>query len=207
MRRSFRVLCWFAIVVVHLALASGRVDIYGQQVVKDGPQQGFVPSISLTTANGERVDLRQLTGDKVGVFHLLYTRCVACGNGMEHLKAVQNELARDGLLGEKVVIFSITVDPERDTPEALKTYAKSIEVKPGWTFLTGTAAQIQKVRANFEPPPLDLSASEKEATRTLKHTGMLQIINGATGKRTSISVTAEPEHILDRIARVQSPEP
>ena len=41
---------------------------------------------------------------------------------------------------------SITVEPEVDTPPVLKAYAEKFGADPaGWSFLTGTSAEIQNV--------------------------------------------------------------
>ena len=44
-----------------------------------------------------------------------------------------------GRFGAKIAFVSITVDPERDTPDVLKEYAQAFGANfAGWSFLTGT---------------------------------------------------------------------
>ena len=45
-------------------------------------------------------------------------------------------------LGREVLMISITVDPERDTVEALGEYAAKLEPRPGWVFLTGKKENV-----------------------------------------------------------------
>jgi protein SCO1/2 len=40
-------------------------------------------------------------------------------------------------VGKEVFLVSISLDPETDTPEALKAYGERYRAGPGWTFLTG----------------------------------------------------------------------
>jgi protein SCO1/2 len=41
--------------------------------------------------------------------------------------------------------ISIGVDPERDTPEKLAAYAAGLGAGPGWLWLTGTKAEVDRV--------------------------------------------------------------
>jgi protein SCO1/2 len=45
-------------------------------------------------------------------------------------------------LGKDVYFLSFTVDPEKDTPEQLKSYADRMKAKPGWFFLTGSKENV-----------------------------------------------------------------
>ena len=48
--------------------------------------------------------------------------------------------------GSKITFVSITVDPERDTPEALKQYADNFGADlRGWAFLTGDPSKVVDV--------------------------------------------------------------
>ena len=40
-------------------------------------------------------------------------------------------------VGSDIFFYSITIDPNHDTPEVLKEYAEKYHVGPGWLFLTG----------------------------------------------------------------------
>lgn len=102
-------------------------------------------------------------------------------------------------LGREVIIYSITLDPEKDTPAVLKKYAKSHGAK--WTFLTGKPEDIKKLRRALG---LANSDSKKDSDRK-NHTALIQIRNESTGKKTAISVLAHPQRILDMIERVCPP--
>src|SRR2546426_12832290 len=49
-------------------------------------------------------------------------------------------------VGRDIFLYSITLDPAADTPEVLKNYAQRVGAGPGWTFLTGKAGDIGKLR-------------------------------------------------------------
>ncbi len=52
--------------------------------------------------------------------------------------------------GPDIQFVSITVDPERDTPEVLKRYAQAHGADSrGWSFLSGTPAEIREVARRY----------------------------------------------------------
>jgi protein SCO1/2 len=61
---------------------------------------------------------------------------------------VQDRLGAD--FGQKIVFISVTVDPERDTPQVLKEYAQAFGANPaGWFFVTGTPDVIRDVTRRY----------------------------------------------------------
>jgi protein SCO1/2 len=52
-------------------------------------------------------------------------------------------------LGRDLFMYSITVDPEHDTPRVLKAFAEKYQARPGWTFLTGESAVTQLLRSRL----------------------------------------------------------
>ena len=83
---------------------------------------------------------------------------------------IQDQLGHD--FGAKVVFVSITVDPERDTPAALKQYADTFGADlNGWTFLTGTPGTIRDVTRQY-----GVFAS-KTASGDVDHTFLTSIID------------------------------
>jgi protein SCO1/2 len=64
------------------------------------------------------------------------------------MSRVQDQLGAH--FGKNVAFVSITVDPERDTPEVLRLYADAFGAdRAGWFFLTGTPAAIQDVTRRY----------------------------------------------------------
>lgn len=59
------------------------------------------------------------------------------------MQAVQERLRQERLLGDRVEFLSFTVDPARDTPAVLRTYAERYRADPSaWRFLTGPEKAI-----------------------------------------------------------------
>ena len=49
----------------------------------------------------------------------------------------------------RVRIWSVTIDPDFDTPEVLRAYAANFEAPPEWRFLTGHRREIARMRDAF----------------------------------------------------------
>ncbi|KYG01980.1 SCO family protein [Sorangium sp. So ce296] len=83
-----------------------------------------------------------LRGRKV-LINFAFTSCKgACPTMTANLARVQALLRARG---ERVTMLTITVDPENDTPAALKQYAAKFKAGEGWYFLTGTPANVAAV--------------------------------------------------------------
>jgi protein SCO1/2 len=105
------------------------------------------PDFALTDQAGRKVSRDDLQG-KVWLASFFFTTCTGnCPETTLRLSLVQQQLRRRGLLaGGEVRLVSITLDPERDRPEALRAYARLYEADPAaWRFLTGPPGQVARV--------------------------------------------------------------
>jgi protein SCO1/2 len=103
----------------------------------------------LSNQDGVQVGLRDdVVGDKIVVVDFVYTTCTTvCPVLSAVFRQVQNRL--DDRLGGEVVMVSISVDPNRDTPQRLKSYAAKFGAKPGWVWLTGQKQIVTRVLEEF----------------------------------------------------------
>lgn len=96
----------------------------------------------------ERRLYSDLMKDKVVVITFFFSSCRGtCPKLMANYVKLQEHLGER--LGRDAHLLAITVDPERDTPLKLASYARQLEAKPGWYFLTGSEAQVEAVKAKF----------------------------------------------------------
>lgn len=75
----------------------------------------------------------------ISSFHASCTSTVPIYNGS--LEKIQQ--AFEGRMGSDLLIVSITMDPESDTPAKLKDYAPRFNAGPGWLFLTGSKQNVE----------------------------------------------------------------
>ena len=137
-----------------------------QQLPKIAPAPGFM----LTSQDGAQISLADLRGKVVAVT-FIFTLCTAtCPVLTPMMSLVQGQLGPD--FGSKVVFASITVDPERDTPEMLKLYAQMYGADVvGWSFLTGPPPDIQDLTRRY-----GVFAS-KQANGDIEHSFLTSIVD------------------------------
>lgn len=112
------------------------------------PTMGSAPDFTLTSQDGARVSLRDFRGKVVAVT-FIYTHCPDfCSMLTASMVRVQDQLG--AAFGPRIAFVSITVDPQRDTPEVLRQYAQAFEADlNGWAFLTGDPADVREVGKNY----------------------------------------------------------
>ena len=82
---------------------------------------------------------------KILLINFFFTECDdVCPLATENLVRVQELLGPR--VGEEILMVSISLQPEHDTPEVMAAYAKTYGVGPGWLFLTGKRDDIELLR-------------------------------------------------------------
>lgn len=109
---------------------------------------GPAPDFALTAQDGRRLALADLRGTVVAVT-FIYASCAdTCPLLTAKLVGVQQRL--EPALRARARFVAITVDPDRDTPAVLRSYAEGHGARPpGWAFLTGTREEIQEVARGY----------------------------------------------------------
>jgi protein SCO1/2 len=130
------------LLVAIAASASIWFAVHAQQADEDLPILATVPDFSLTEASGRTVTRRDLTGH-AWVADLVFTHC---GGICPTMSAAMSRLVQSSSDLPDVRFVSISVDPERDTPEALTAYAERFMAdRTRWFFLTGEESAIRSL--------------------------------------------------------------
>jgi len=100
------------------------------------------------TAEGESLELSQLRGQPV-ILAMIYTTCEqVCPIIVEHMKEIEAELGPEDRNEVRFVLASI--DPERDSVEAMQAYARKRKLDPDrWTLLRGAPERIRELAATL----------------------------------------------------------
>jgi protein SCO1/2 len=96
-------------------------------------------------------------------------------------------------------MYSVTLDPEHDTPKILKRYAKGFGVEPGWLFLTGDKSDIEALRRNLGDVDLDPVKDREKST----HIGMLRYGIEPLERWAACASLTRPEWIIKNVARME----
>lgn len=108
-----------------------------------------VPDVKLVDADGAGVPLRSALAeaDKPVILNFIFTSCGAiCPVMSATFSQLQDAL---GPARDAVRMVSISIDPEEDTPAALKAYAGKYGAGPQWQMLTGRLADSIAVQRAF----------------------------------------------------------
>ena len=82
--------------------------------------------------------------DQVVVINFIFTNCGgACPMMTEKLRMARDLMEED--LAARIRYVSISIDPLRDTPAALKEFARTHRADGNWVFLTGKQEHIDQI--------------------------------------------------------------
>jgi protein SCO1 len=97
------------------------------------------PAFTLTTDTGQTYDFKKETAGKVALLYFGYTHCPdACPTTMASLALALRQLPAS--VRSQVVTVFVTTDPQRDTPDQLRTWLAQYD--PSFIGLTGTIDAI-----------------------------------------------------------------
>jgi len=105
----------------------------------------YFTDIQLVNQNGEKMRFyHDLLQGKTVIINSFFATCQgSCLPMTRNLEKVQEALG--DRLGKDARIISISVDPQVDTPTALKAFSKKFHARPGWYFLTGSKENVEYV--------------------------------------------------------------
>jgi protein SCO1/2 len=183
---------------VRSELTTGEQTI--QQPTNPAPKSAtetYFTDVVLINQNGEKMRFySDLLRDKVVVINSFFATCPGSCLPMErNLEKVQQALG--DRVGKDVHIISISVDPTVDTPANLKEYAKKLNARPGWYFLTG-----EKQNVDFALKKLGHLVANKQ-----DHLNIFIIGNERTGLWKKAFGLAKSEELVKVVESVLNDKP
>ncbi|WP_166365638.1 SCO family protein [Pseudomonas akapageensis] len=136
--------------------------------------------------------------DYRGSFMLVYfgfTHCrVVCPRALSKLSTVLDQL---GDRSRMLTPLYITVDPQRDTPEVMRTYLETNF--PRFTGLSGTPQQVDGVKQSFRVFASRKADSNEPDGYTMPHTAIAYLIGPDGEYRAHFADNLEVETIVARL--------
>jgi protein SCO1/2 len=119
------------------------VTMYSRQISNDSiPVFGNVGDFSFTERNGEAIGSNDLAG-RISVVNFFFTTCEGPCPKMNGQVAFFYRKFKDNA---KVQFVSISVDPDRDSLQALQAYAQKFNVKDRrWLFLRAPIEEVKEL--------------------------------------------------------------
>ena len=176
-------LIYITVAVVSALILATAFYLRGQQVkpalVIPDTQPGLVleQDITLVKQDGKEVQLSELKG-KVWAFAQFYATCPMCAKrNAQGLKQVYETFKNN----PDFKLICITVNPEEDTPEKMKSYAESLGADPSnWWFLTGDPASLKDYMVNemkYDPIQKRENPEEAATKGALAHNMSIAVYN------------------------------
>ncbi len=133
----FGVVGFLAVMLLVWATAFARLyELHGSEITSNVP----APAINLKSADGSEFQMNALEG-KVVLLFFGFTSCMdVCPTTLADFKRVKADL---GEKADQMAFVFITVDPQRDTPEASQAYAAGFD--PQFIGLSGSEAELEPV--------------------------------------------------------------
>lgn len=139
----------FYIIFAILFILGVSAGIYYLKVVRPGTANIPQHIVMETAFNDEYSFNFEEQPKKARLIEFMYTKCPdVCPVTSLEMSKLRQQLINDGVFGDEVEFITVTIDPERDTPEVLKDYASRFEVTTsddGWVFLSGTEQATEEL--------------------------------------------------------------
>lgn len=163
-----------------------------------------IPDLTMFDQHGRAVSLPELfASERPVMVNFIFTHCsTICPMTTAIFQQVQNRLGDES--GD-VVMVSVSIDPEHDTPDVLAEYAARFGAGPQWRFLTGSLeasvavqqafgthkgdkmfhAPVTLLRANANSAWIRLDGFASASDLLAEYRAMLQAAQIAAGKDTN----------------------
>lgn len=107
-----------------------------------------LPDFNLIDENGKMITKKDLLGKKVALT-FTYVNCpdpYACPMLLGNFSKLQQSLKSKHINTDNIELVSVTIDPDRDTPAALKKHAQELGMDLSYfKMLTGKSSEIKKL--------------------------------------------------------------
>ncbi len=187
--------------IVGAASVAGVVAAADRSVrARPGPRADYFPNSIVETHDGRKLRFYDdVIKGKVVAINMMYAACTGiCPGNTANLKRVQQELSNH--LGREVFMYSLTLRPDIDTPQALRDYVDRYEIPKGWTFLTGKPAEMDAIRRKLgffnDDPLIDADLNQ--------HTGMVRIGNEKLDRWAMSPALASPKQIARALLHLRA---
>ena len=163
------------------------------------PQGASSPAFELVDTEGVPRTLRDYHGRVVVIFFGFLHCPDACPAGLFKLAQVMKQL---GPVAAQVQVLFITLDPERDTPTALKSYVSAFH--PHFIGLTGTAVQVDQVASAFN---VQYARVPLGNDYTIDHSTAIFLFDGAGRLRRLGTVNSSVDAFVQEITALAADDP
>jgi len=156
------------------------------------PPIASVTDHALLDADGRPTTLFALTRGRLAVVAFVYTTCIeaaGCPLSLAVLHRLDRTVAADAELARRVVLVTISFDPERDTPARMAVMRSFHAPASDWRFATTRdEAELRPLLADFDQPVAKLRFEDGTWTGLFRHVLKVFLLDGRNRVRNVYSV-------------------
>lgn len=188
------------------AAAAALPKIAGGTEPACGLAPDYFPNVAVLSHDGRRARFYEdLIRNRIVLVQFLSVRQPGADQVAESLAKVQALLG--DRMGRDVFFYSITTDPEHETPRVLADFAERHGAGPGWLFLTGEPADLETLRGRFFVHDGGAKHAHSAAPVEDCSLGLLRYGNAAAGLWGAVPARSDPRWIAERLFWVQAERP
>jgi protein SCO1 len=172
-----------ALICALVMSACGEDHLFGTELEKN-----MAPDFTLTDGvSGKSLSLSSLRKNTVALA-FLYTRCPdVCPLTAGQFRAAQRSLGDNA---SKVEFVAVSVDPEGDTPAAVREFSSLHDLSERWHYLVGARAQLEAVWALY-----GIGSFASSGARAVDHNDAIYLID-SRGRERAILHSSDPTNWL-----------
>jgi len=161
---------------------------------RESLRKRYFPDVVMRTHEGRTVRFyKDLLRGRIVTINFMYLACSdgTCPITTHNLVQVQKRLKNR--VGRDIFMYSITLNPEYDTPQLLKAYARSWDVGPGWLFLRAEPQDTELLRRKlgfYERDPV-VDARKSSHAAMVRYGNEPRMLWGSTNGMIDPQITAK----------------
>jgi protein SCO1/2 len=163
-----------------------------------GQASAYIPDVEVLDQDGRKHRFySDLVRDRAVLINFFFTSCAeTCPLVTQNLREVQDLLS--DRIGRDIFMYSVSLQPELETPAILRDYAAQWDVRPGWLFLTGQPERIETLRK-----AIGFSSADPAYDRVKdNHIGIVRYGNDRIGRWTGTPGLGRPAWIAKALAEI-----
>jgi protein SCO1 len=153
-----------------------------------------LPPLTFLRSDGSAFTTANTQG-RYSLFYFGYTHCAeVCPLALSQLSSMRKSLGTDG---DKLDMYFVTLDPQRDTPERMRTYLTNF---PGVVGLIGSEGQIAAAQDTF-----GVQFSRRDLGKgdyALDHTAAMYLVNPSGEVQLAYPSGTDPTEITADLQRL-----
>jgi cytochrome oxidase Cu insertion factor (SCO1/SenC/PrrC family) len=192
-----RVFSAMLVMLLATGMQVASADSSADSAAAEQKARDYFTNLELISQDGERLRFYDdVLKDNVVVVSFIFTNCQgACPLMTRNLTMIRDMLPDH--LGKRIRFVSMSLDPVRDTPAAMKEFAQTHRAdQDGWLFLTGEPENVNTVVSRLGQYTEDLEA----------HSTLLIAANVPEAHWTKIPPTVPPAGVVERLKTLAGEE-